>query len=83
MRTVTGNDLPDLTGATLGPGPWHQVTEDQINQFADATGDHQGIHGDPERAAAGPFGRTIAHGYLVLALLPALLDELLRIDGAT
>lgn len=83
MSTITVNDLPALHGTTLGPGRWHEVTQEQINQFADATGDHQWIHVDPERAATGPFGRTIAHGYLVLSLLPMLLDELLRIDGAT
>jgi acyl dehydratase len=83
MRTVTVTGLSDLQGSKLGPGPWHEVGQDQINQFARATGDHQWIHVDPARAAAGPFGRTIAHGYLTLSLIPALLGELLQVDGAT
>jgi acyl dehydratase len=51
-----------------------------VDRFADATGDHQWIHVDPARAAAGPFGRTIAHGYLTLTVMPALLDDLLHVD---
>lgn len=82
MRTVTFADLPDLEGATLGSGGWSQISQDRVNRFADATDDHQWIHVDPARAATGPFGRTIAHGYLTLALIPALLDDLLRVDGA-
>ena len=81
MRTVTVTDLPDLEGATLGPGTWQKISQDQVNWFADATGDHQWIHVDPARAAAGPFGRTIAHGYLTLAVIPALLDDLLHVDS--
>jgi len=81
MRTVTVADLPDLEGAQLGSSSWHEISQDQINQFADATGDHQWIHIDPERAAAGPFGTTIAHGYLTLAVIPALLDDLLQVEG--
>jgi acyl dehydratase len=83
MRTVTIADLPDLEGATLGPGTWHEISQDQVDRFADATGDHQWIHVDPARAAAGPFGRTIAHGYLTLAVIPALLDDLLNVDGVS
>jgi acyl dehydratase len=83
MRTVTVADLPDLEGATLGPGTWHEISQDQVDRFADATGDHQWIHVDPARAATGPFGRTIAHGYLTLAVIPALLDDLLSVDGVS
>lgn len=82
MRMVTVADLPALEGAHVGSSSWHEISQDQINQFADATGDHQWIHIDPERAAAGPFGATIAHGYLTLAVIPALLDDLLQVDGA-
>jgi acyl dehydratase len=56
----------------IGVGPWHTITQDQINQFADATLDHQWIHVDPDRAASGPFGTTIAHGFLTLSLLVEL-----------
>lgn len=65
-------DVKGLVGTELGVGDWLEVTQDRINQFAEATGDHQWIHVDPERAAQGPFGTTIAHGYLTLSLLPAL-----------
>ena len=71
-----------LVGQELGVGDWHQVTQEQINTFADATGDHQWIHVDPERAKSGPFGETIAHGYLTLSLIPALGGGGLPIEGA-
>jgi acyl dehydratase len=61
------------------PSEWHKVTQDQINQFADATGDHQFIHVDPEKAANTPFGTTIAHGFLTLSLLP-FLQSTMRSD---
>ena len=76
--------LADLTGAAgehLGYSSWHEVTQEQVNQFADATGDHQWIHVDVDRAKAGPFGTTIAHGYLVLSLLPMLASEVYRVGG--
>jgi acyl dehydratase len=76
------HDLPAAVGRELGPGPWHEVTQEQVNLFAQATGDDQWIHVDPERAAAGPFGTTIAHGYLTLSLLPALQRELWTFVGA-
>ena len=63
------------TGDTYGPSSWIDVTQERIQAFADATGDHQWIHVDPERAAAGPFGTTIAHGYLTLSLLPVMSYE--------
>ena len=69
-------------GDEFGPSSWVEVTQERIQAFADATGDHQWIHVDPERAAAGPFGTTIGHGYLTLSLVPAMSYELLpRGDG--
>ncbi|MDR6174682.1 acyl dehydratase [Nocardioides zeae] len=75
-------DLADAVGSVLGPGPWRQVDQQRIDTFADATDDHQWIHTDPERAAAGPFGATVAHGYLTLSLVPTLLGALVVVDGA-
>jgi acyl dehydratase len=69
-------------GDEFGPSSWIDVTQDRINGFADATGDHQWIHVDPERAAQGPFGTTIGHGYLTLSLIPVMSYEVLpREDG--
>ena len=68
-------------GEHLGHGEWRTVTQDQVDLFADATDDHQWIHVDAGRAAEGPFGGTIAHGYLTLALLPSFMREIYRIDG--
>jgi len=68
-------------GETLGQGDWHTVTQEQINQFAEATGDHQWIHVDTEKAKQGPFGTTIAHGYLTLSLIPFLGKAIYRVDG--
>ena len=79
--TIAVSDLPNRVGEALGPGPWHQVTQEQIDLFADATGDHQWIHVDRERAKAGPFGTTIAHGYLTLSLLPTLMPQILSVGG--
>ena len=73
--------LESLVGRTLGPTDWTTITQEQVDQFAAATGDHQWIHVDVERAANGPFGGTIAHGYLTLSLLPVLLGELLAVTG--
>jgi acyl dehydratase len=64
-------------GTEFGPSSWVDVAQDRIQAFADATGDHQWIHVDPERAAAGPFGTTIGHGYLTLSLLPAMSYEVI------
>jgi len=75
-------DLPTAAGRELGPGPWHEVTQQQVDLFAQATGDDQWIHIDQERAASGPFGGTVAHGYLTLSLLPLLQRELWRFIGA-
>jgi acyl dehydratase len=68
-------------GDTFGPSSWIEVDQAKIDAFADATGDHQWIHVDPERAAAGPFGTTIAHGYLTLSLLPVASDEVIPREG--
>jgi acyl dehydratase len=68
-------------GAELGPTDWLEVTQDRVNLFADATDDHQWIHIDPERAANGPFGGTIAHGLLTLSLLPHFTHELYTVDN--
>jgi acyl dehydratase len=70
-------------GESLGFSEWHKITQEQVNAFADATGDHQWIHVDLERAASGPFGGTIAHGYLTVSLLPVLSMEIFRIEHLT
>ncbi len=68
MITATGLDgLTALAGRDLGHSSWIEITQDRVNTFADATGDHQWIHVSPERARTGPFGTTVAHGYLTLA----------------
>jgi len=82
MGFASLEELRAAAGTSLGAGDWTTVTQEQVNMFADATGDHQWIHIDPERAAAGPFGRTIAHGYLTLSLLPQLASGRFRVDGA-
>ncbi|MEV1026015.1 MaoC family dehydratase [Streptomyces sp. NPDC050264] len=82
--TVNGLDeLEKLAGSELGTSQWIEITQEQINTFADATGDHQWIHVDPEKAAAGPFGAPIAHGYLTLSLFIPLFTELLDVQGVT
>lgn len=68
-------------GSHLGDSAWMTIDQERINLFADATGDHQWIHIDPVRAAEGPFGSTIAHGYLTLSLVPALLEEVFSVGG--
>ncbi|GAA3353204.1 MaoC family dehydratase [Streptomyces antimycoticus] len=82
--TVNGLDeLKKLAGSDLGTSEWIEVTQDRIDTFADATGDHQWIHTDPERAAQGPFGAPIAHGYLTLSLFIPLFTQLLDVRGVT
>jgi acyl dehydratase len=76
------DELKGRVGEVLGESSVHQVSQDQIDRFADATGDHQWIHVDRERARSGPFGTTIAHGYLTLSLLPMLLAECMTISDA-
>src|SRR2546423_14797918 len=81
-RVVKGVEgLKELVGEHIGYSDWHQVTQDQVNLFADATGDHQWIHVDVEKAKTGPFGGPIAHGYLTLSLGPALLTQILTVEG--
>jgi acyl dehydratase len=84
MRTFANLDeFVAAKGESLGFSEWHKITQEQVNAFADATGDHQWIHVDLERAANGPFGGTIAHGYLTVSLLPILSMEIFRIEKLT
>jgi acyl dehydratase len=76
-------DLLKLVGQRLGTTEWMKVTQEQVDRFADATGDHQWIHTDLERAAKGPYKGTIAHGYLTLALAPVVISHLLEIREIT
>ncbi|GAA4442661.1 MaoC family dehydratase [Actinokineospora soli] len=82
MRAFTGiEDLEAAVGEHLGHGEWLEITQQRVQEFADATGDHQWIHLDVERAAKGPFGGTIAHGYLTLSLIPLLGRGIYRFEG--
>ncbi|WP_327096678.1 MaoC family dehydratase [Nocardia vinacea] len=82
MKVFNGiGELEQAVGTHLGYSEWHTVTQEQIDLFAEATGDRQWIHVDPERAAQGPFGTTIAHGYLTLSLLPQLVWQVYRVEG--
>jgi acyl dehydratase len=84
MRVFTGADeLCAAAGEQLGVSDWMTIEQQRVNAFADATEDHQWIHIDPQRAATGPFGTTIAHGFLTLSLLPHLIDQTYRAEGAT
>jgi acyl dehydratase len=74
-------DFADVVGEHLGYSDWHTITQEQVQLFADATGDHQWIHLDTERAAAGPFGSTIAHGYLTLSLIPMFGKDIYQLDN--
>lgn len=76
-------DLVKLVGQRLGTSDWIKITQDQVDRFADATGDKQWIHTDPQRAAKGPFGGTIAHGYLTLSLAPVVIAQVLEIRELT
>src|SRR4051812_22915178 len=81
-RTINGIDeLKALVGEELGTSDWLEITQERVNTFADATGDHQWIHVDPERAKDGPFGGTIAHGYLTMSLGPVLLPQVVTVTG--
>lgn len=82
--TTTVHDVAEfhaLKGTHLGYSDWRPIEQDRVDRFADATDDHQWIHVDPARAASGPFGGTIAHGYLTLSMAPALLQGLLKVEG--
>jgi len=74
-------ELKSLVGSHLGYSDYRVVTQEQVDLFADATGDHQWIHVDPERAKSGPFGQTIAHGYLTLSLIPVLLGGVMHVEN--
>jgi acyl dehydratase len=82
MLTLNGVDeVKSYVGKELGVSDWHEVTQEDINTFADVTGDHQWIHVDVERAKETPFGGTIAHGYYVLSLAPMFSYELFKVEG--
>lgn len=81
LRPTTIAELTVLAGKELGTSSWHEVTQEEIDHFADLTGDHQWIHVDPERAARSDFGSTIAHGLFSLSLSGGLMQELLEFDG--
>jgi len=82
MQTFDGLDeFERAVGTHLGHSRWRTVTQEQVDLFADTTDDHQWIHVDPERAARGPFGSTVAHGFLTLALLPSMVREIYRGEG--
>jgi acyl dehydratase len=82
MLTITGLDeLKNHEGKTLGTSDWHEVTQADIDTFADVTGDHQWIHVDPERAKDTPFGGTIAHGYYTLSLAPGFSEKTYELAG--
>jgi acyl dehydratase len=83
ITTLTIAELEHASGRELGTTAWRTVEQEQLNLFAEATGDRQWIHVDPEAAALGPFGGTVAHGYLTLALLPVLIGELLDISDSS
>jgi acyl dehydratase len=84
MRTFASlAEFVAAKGESLGFSDWHKITQEQVNAFADATGDHQWIHVDIERAASGPFGGTIAHGYLTVSLLPIFSMEIFRVENLT
>lgn len=81
MRTFrTPHDLKEAIGQEVGLSDWLEITQDRIDTFAEATGDDQWIHVNPEKAATGPFGTTIAHGYLTLSLLAPLMQETYRVE---
>jgi acyl dehydratase len=82
MRTITGlAELKDTEGDVLGTSEWHEVTQKDIDTFADVTGDHQWIHVDVERAKQTPYGGTIAHGYYTLSLAPRFTQQIMRLEG--
>jgi acyl dehydratase len=81
MRVLDDLDeLAGITGEELGTSEWLEIDQERVDRFADATGDHQWIHVDVERAAAGPFGGTIAHGYLTLSLVPFLAGQVFSLE---
>ena len=84
MKTITGlEELKAAEGEILGTSDWHEVTQADVDAFADVTGDHQWIHVDVERAKETPFGGTIAHGYFTLSLIPLLSRQVFGMEGFT
>jgi acyl dehydratase len=83
MTPVELNRLPELVGTALGTSDWRTIDQAAVDAFAEVTGDRQWIHVDPERAAAGPFGTTVAHGFLTLSLCAPILAEALEVAGAS
>ncbi|BDH57115.1 MaoC family dehydratase [Tsukamurella sp. PLM1] len=82
MRVLNGlEELQAAVGEHLGYSDWLEIDQQRIDLFAEATGDHQWIHVDPERAKDGPFGATIAHGYLTLSLIPMLVWQIYTVEG--
>ena len=77
------DELLDVSGTILGVSPWHEITQEHINQFAAATGDHQWIHTDPQKAATGPFGQPIAHGFLTLSMISMLAWEVYSVENVS
>lgn len=82
MRVIKLQELPELIGQELAVSDWVNVPQSRIDQFAQATGDHQWIHVDPQRAGQGPFGTTIAHGFLTLSLLPLFVESSVQFADA-
>ena len=82
-ETIELSDLPNWVGRHLGFSEWREMTQDRVNQFADAADDHQFIHVDVERAKQTPFGGTIAHGFLTLSLIAPIMGELFKVSGVT
>jgi len=80
--TIDLADLPGMVGKHLGHSDWETIDQEKINRFADATGDHQWIHVDVERAKSGPFATTIGHGYLTLSLASIFIFQILKVEGA-
>jgi acyl dehydratase len=83
LISITVAELPSLEGTDLGASSWLEISQERIDVFAEATGDHQYIHVDPERAKDGPFGGTIAHGFLTLSLFIPLWSEILEVTDAS
>lgn len=84
MKTFHGlEDLRSAVGTHAGWSQWHLITQERVNAFGETTGDMQWIHTDPERAADGPFGRTIAHGFLSLSILPLLVNDVYRVEDVS
>jgi acyl dehydratase len=83
QTVVTFDEVKNLIGTNLGHSAWREITQGQVNTFADATDDHQWIHTDPEKAKDGPFGAPIAHGFLTLSLLIPMWSELLDVTGVS